>query len=175
VIQEREPGAGRADHTVNLISNPADGSTGSAGDGTTAVTVAAGGPTGRRRVIMSSILAGSPERSASTLPSRRLRTQPARPRDSAVEAVQSRNPTPVTRPFTTTRTAFCAGSGCGCGAGGDEAAAGAEVAMAPARCGLGLEGAGAWRGGGERRRLDRTNVLEGISGGFKAFWASSDL
>ena len=57
-----------------------------------------------------------------------------------MEAVQSRNPTPVMRPFTTTRTALRAGSVCGFGAGGDEASAGAEVAMAPARCGLGLGG-----------------------------------
>ncbi len=39
-----------------------------------------------------------PTNSASTAPSRRLRTQPCRPRSSAVYSVQARKPTPCTRP-----------------------------------------------------------------------------
>ncbi|BAS97140.1 Os06g0264650 [Oryza sativa Japonica Group] len=108
---------------------------GSAGEGTTAVTAEAGEPTGRWRETISSTLAGSPERRASTVPSRRLRTHPARPRDSAVSAVQSRNPTPCTRPFTTTRTALRAGVSCGGGdgVGEEDVASAAGVAMASPR------------------------------------------
>nr|ACG42554.1 hypothetical protein [Zea mays] len=115
---------------------------------------------------MSSIFAGSPERRASTLPSRRLRTQPARPSDSAVDAVQSRNPTPVTRPFTTTRTAFRAGSGCGAD-GGVAASGSAEDAMARwcwYGCGL-VEAARLETGDGEGR--DETRRLkQGTAGTF---------
>ncbi|PWZ07480.1 hypothetical protein Zm00014a_034788 [Zea mays] len=91
---------------VGLRWKPSSGETGSAGEGTTAVTTAAGGPTGIRRDTISSTLSGSPESSASTVPSRRLRTHPASPRERAISTVQSRKKTPCTRPFTTTRTAL---------------------------------------------------------------------
>jgi len=67
--------------------------------------------TGIRRDTISSTLSGSPERSTSTVPSRRLRTQPASPSERAVSTVQSRKKTPCTRPFTTTRTALGAVGG----------------------------------------------------------------
>ena len=78
--------------------------------------------TGIRRDTISSTLSGSPERSTSTVPSRRLRTQPASPSARAVSTVQSRKKTPCTRPFTTTRTALgAAGDGCGEGSAADAA------------------------------------------------------
>uniref|UniRef100_A0A8R7V119 Uncharacterized protein n=1 Tax=Triticum urartu TaxID=4572 RepID=A0A8R7V119_TRIUA len=107
---------------VGLRWKPSEGSSGSAGEGSTAVTAAAGGPTGRRRETISSTLAGSPDRRASTVPSWRLRTQPASPSARAVSTVQSRKKTPCTRPFTTTRTAL-GGDCCGCGGLAEAAAA----------------------------------------------------
>lgn|SRR3989338_5433989 len=66
-------------------------------------TRAAEGP--RRQVaIISSTLDRGPEKTASTPPSKRLRTQPARPSRLACSTVQARNHTPWTRPEMTART-----------------------------------------------------------------------
>jgi hypothetical protein len=100
----------------------------------------------------------------------RLRTQPARPSDSAVDAVQSRNPTPCTRPFTTTWTAFRAGSSCCfCGWGGAEALVSAEVAMASAEVRSG--DFRAWGRPWREATTGRKNVLEKC----KRIWRSENV
>src|SRR5215211_7245391 len=48
----------------------------------------------------------SPEKTASTLPSLRFLTQPARPRRSASSSTHARSPTPCTRPMILTCTAL---------------------------------------------------------------------
>nr|ACG43233.1 hypothetical protein [Zea mays] len=65
--------------SVGLRWKPSSGETGSAGEGTTAVTTAAGGPTGIRRDTISSTLSGSPESSASTVPSAAVADPPGEP------------------------------------------------------------------------------------------------
>src|SRR4051812_50089314 len=50
-----------------------------------------------------STASSSPRRTASTLPSRRLRTQPLTPRRNASVRNASRNPTPWTRPLSRIR------------------------------------------------------------------------
>lgn len=66
----------------------------------TSSTRAAGGPT-RAHAISRSIASDGPVASASTAPSRRLRTQPARPSASASRRIDARYHTPWTRPVTT--------------------------------------------------------------------------
>src|SRR5207244_8513398 len=73
----------RASHAVGAMSKPVKSP--SAGLTCTDDTDAAGGPR-RAQAIIASTSAPDPEIMASTLPSRRLRTQPARPRACASSA-----------------------------------------------------------------------------------------
>ena len=79
-------------HAVDRLSNPAGGSSAVASLAMLA-TLAKGGPM-RQAAIISSMAAASPAKKASTLPSRRLRTQPRRPRRVASCTVQARYHTP---------------------------------------------------------------------------------
>src|SRR5215469_11841935 len=71
----------KASYSVGRWRNP-DGAASAAGSLTTLSTRAIGGPW-RQASIISAIMDSSPAKSASTLPSSRLRTQPLRPRRAA--------------------------------------------------------------------------------------------
>ena len=68
----------------------------------TPVTSARGGPI-RHQATISATAASGPSKTASTVPSMRLRTHPATSRATASRRQDSRNQTPCTRPETTTR------------------------------------------------------------------------
>src|SRR5688572_18583042 len=84
------------DQTVGDFRKPLPGSS-AQGWTWTLETRADSGPRWHARIISSTLSAG-PANAASTSPSRRLRTQPSRPRACASCAVQARNQTPWTVP-----------------------------------------------------------------------------
>ena len=61
----------------------------------------------RQAAMMSSTAFGSPANTASTVPSRRLRTQPSTPVRAASSSTKARKPTPCTRPRNTTWRITC--------------------------------------------------------------------